>query len=92
MYSQKTEWLICDPSKYFADYLRLCIAADFKTVDSDNHQNLRELLRTCGVHVSKGGNALNSDALFAVVRDEIPCSTTDLKDSGETSVTNANDV
>lgn len=71
-YRQEEQWTSDILSEYFADDFRLFTADDFKVADPDDRRKLRDLLRSRRVYVPKGRSILISDALYAVVKEEIP--------------------
>lgn len=58
-------------SEYFSDDFADFRAEDFKIIDADVRRELWDLVRDCGVYVSKGREVLTSDGLYAVVEDDV---------------------
>lgn len=60
------------PSESFADDISAFTTEDFTNVPSNGRASMRDLLRTRGVYVRKGSGVTIANALFKVVKKDIP--------------------
>lgn len=72
LFAKKEQWTSDIISKYFAEDFRLFTAQDFKLANHDDRRKPRNLLRSGCVYPRKGWSIIILDALYAVVKEEIP--------------------
>lgn len=89
IYRQKTEWCTDILSEYFVDDFDIFTAAKSKTINSDSHRTLHDLLQSCGVHVLKGRSVLIGIDLTSCVQTDLNRIADELRDSGETTIPDA---
>lgn len=91
-YRQKFEQRGSTLSEYSANDFCDIDVDGFKEINSDDRGKLWDLLQICGFYVFKGRSILISDALFAVMKEDIPCLSGEARDDVDDNDRSADDL